>query len=55
VVPDFTGLPKRALLPLLERDDVSVEIEGFGWVVSQAPSPGTPFRQGMTIRLELSE
>lgn len=52
-VPDFTGLPKRTLLPLLERTDISVRIEGYGWVVRQSPEPGTPFRDGMTITLEL--
>lgn len=52
-VPDFTGLPKRVLLPLTERDDVTVMIEGFGWVRRQSPPPGTPVRAGMTITLEL--
>lgn len=52
-VPDFTGLPKRTLLPLLERDDVTVRIQGYGWVVRQTPAPGTPIRDGMTITLEL--
>jgi cell division protein FtsI (penicillin-binding protein 3) len=54
-VPDFTGLPKRALLPLLERDDIVLEIDGFGWVTSQEPAAGTPVSEGMSIRLELSE
>ncbi len=54
-VPDFTGLPKRALMPLLERDDFEMEINGFGWVTSQEPAAGTPVTEGMTIRLELSE
>jgi len=52
-VPDFTGLPKRALLPLLSRDDVNVIMDGFGWVTSQDPPPGTSLREGMTITLEL--
>ena len=52
-VPDFTGLPKRTLLPLLERNDVTVRIEGYGWVVRQTPVAGTPLRDGMTITLEL--
>jgi cell division protein FtsI (penicillin-binding protein 3) len=52
-VPDFTGLPKRTLLPLLERDDLSVRIEGYGWVVRQSPEAGTPLREGTTITLEL--
>ena len=52
-VPDFRGLPKRTLLPLLQRDDVDVRIEGFGWVVRQSPRPGTPLQDGMIINLEL--
>ena len=53
IVPDFTGLPKRALLPLLERDDVNVRINGYGWVRRQSPPAGTPLAQGMTITLDL--
>jgi cell division protein FtsI (penicillin-binding protein 3) len=52
-VPDYIGLPKRALLPLLERDDVRVRIEGYGWVVDQEPEAGAPVTEGMTITLEL--
>jgi cell division protein FtsI (penicillin-binding protein 3) len=52
-IPDYTGLPKRTLLPLVERDDIDVQIDGYGWVVRQQPAPGTAFTPGMTIRLEL--
>ena len=52
-IPDYTGLPKRTLLPLLSRDDISVDIEGYGWVVRQDPPAGTPFEAGMSLRLEL--
>jgi len=52
-VPDFTGRAKRSLAPLLLRDDVIVDIRGEGWVKRQSPPPGTPFRPGMTIILEL--
>jgi cell division protein FtsI (penicillin-binding protein 3) len=52
-VPDFTGISKRVLLPLLLRDDVYVEIQGDGWVRRQDPPPGTPVTGGMTIILEL--
>ncbi len=51
-IPDYTGLPKRALLPLLEREDLSVVMNGFGWVVSQSPEPGSPFEPGMELVLE---
>jgi len=52
IVPDYTGLPKRALLPLLTRTDLTVTLDGYGWVVSQDPPPGAPFSPGMALRLE---
>jgi len=52
-VPDFTGLSKRALLPLLLREDINVEIRGDGWVRRQSPPAGTPVEAGMTIILAL--
>ncbi|MEM5948584.1 penicillin-binding transpeptidase domain-containing protein [Spirochaetia bacterium 38H-sp] len=53
VIPDFTGLSKATLMPLLLRDDIKVNIKGSGWVVRQNPEPGTPFKKGMSITLEL--
>jgi cell division protein FtsI (penicillin-binding protein 3) len=52
-VPDFSGIAKRTLLPLLLRDDINVEIRGDGWVRRQSPSAGTPITPGMKIILEL--
>ena len=52
-VPDYTGLAKRVLLPLLLRNDIIVEIRGDGWVRRQSPPPGTPVTEGMKIVLEL--
>jgi cell division protein FtsI (penicillin-binding protein 3) len=52
-IPDFTGLAKRVLLPLLLRDDINVEIHGDGWVRRQYPPPGTPLTNGMALVLEL--
>ncbi|MCL2196397.1 MAG: transpeptidase family protein [Treponema sp.] len=52
-IPDFTGIAKRVLLPLLLRDDLDVEIRGDGWVRRQSPAPGTPVTRGMKIILEL--
>jgi cell division protein FtsI (penicillin-binding protein 3) len=43
-VPDFSGLAKRTLLPLLLRDDLQLEIRGEGWVRRQSPPPGTPLK-----------
>ena len=52
-VPDFTGIAKRVLLPLLLREDINVEIKGDGWVRRQNPPAGTPVTPGMKITLEL--
>ena len=52
-IPDFSGLSKRELLPLLLRDDLHIEITGDGWVRSQTPAPGTPLEADTVIRLEL--
>jgi cell division protein FtsI (penicillin-binding protein 3) len=52
-VPDFTGYPKRSLLPLFERTDLTVKITGDGYVTRQNPAAGTPVTEGMTITLEL--
>ena len=52
-LPDLTGLSKREILPLIALPEISVTINGEGWVVKQDPEPGTPISKGMTIRLEL--
>ncbi len=52
-VPDFTGKSKRELLPLLERTDINLHINGSGWVTSQNPEPGTPVTENMVIELNL--
>jgi cell division protein FtsI (penicillin-binding protein 3) len=52
-VPDFSGIAKRTLLPLLLRGDIDVEIRGDGWVRRQSPPEGTPVTPGMKIILEL--
>jgi cell division protein FtsI (penicillin-binding protein 3) len=52
-MPDFSGIAKRTLLPLLLRDDINVEIRGDGWVRRQSPPEGTPVTPGMKIILEL--
>ncbi|MDR0554020.1 MAG: transpeptidase family protein [Treponema sp.] len=51
--PDFTGLSKRQLLPLLLREDMRIEISGDGWVRRQNPPPGTPVTDDLIITLEL--
>jgi cell division protein FtsI (penicillin-binding protein 3) len=52
-VPDFTGVAKRLLLPLLLRDDLRLQIFGDGWVARQSPAPGTPITPETVIILEL--
>ena len=52
-VPDFRGMPKRQLLPLLDYKNISIKINGDGWVKSQEPPPGTPLSENMEIELYL--
>jgi cell division protein FtsI (penicillin-binding protein 3) len=52
-VPNFFGLSKKTLLPLLLRDDIQVEIYGEGWVKRQSPPPGTAMTQDTVIELSL--
>lgn len=53
-VPDFTGRPKRDLIPILSaHPELNFIITGEGWVKSQKPSPGSPLTENMTIELYL--
>ncbi|MCR5289471.1 MAG: transpeptidase family protein [Treponema sp.] len=52
-LPDFTGMSKRDLLPLLDRTDINIIINGNGWVNNQTPPAGTPITENMTIELNL--
>ncbi len=52
-VPDFTGMSKRTLMPLLSNEDIHYLLEGDGWVVGQNPPAGSPITQGMTITIHL--
>ncbi|MDR0494996.1 MAG: transpeptidase family protein [Treponema sp.] len=52
-VPNFHGLSKKTLLPLLLRDDLHVEVYGEGWVKYQSPPPGTPISADTVIELTL--
>ena len=53
VVPNFSGVAKQRLLPLLLRDDLQLQIYGEGWVVRQSPAPGSPLTEDTVIILEL--
>jgi cell division protein FtsI (penicillin-binding protein 3) len=52
-VPDFYGLSKKTLQPLLLRNDLHVEIFGEGWVKYQSPPPGTFITDDTVIELTL--
>ncbi|MBQ0052262.1 MAG: transpeptidase family protein [Treponema sp.] len=52
-VPDFKGMSKRQLLPVLDRKDIHVKINGDGWVTTQNPPAGTPITENMEIELYL--
>ncbi len=52
-MPDFTGFPKRSLLPLLERKDLRIVINGDGYVQSQQPAPGSAVGEGAKIIFNL--
>ena len=52
-LPDFTGLSKKDLLPLMELSNVKLNVNGSGWVTSQNPEPGTPVTENMIIELNL--
>ncbi|MCR4821889.1 MAG: transpeptidase family protein [Treponema sp.] len=53
IVPDFRGVSKRQLLPLLKYNNIKIKINGDGWVKSQEPEPGTPLTENMEIELYL--
>lgn len=53
IVPDFHGVSKRQLLPLLDYKNLRIRINGDGWVKSQEPPAGTPLTENMEIELYL--
>ena len=52
-MPDLRGTPKRLLLNLLTRTDITVRLTGDGYVSAQSPAAGTPIEKGMIIELTL--
>ena len=52
-LPDFSGLSKKDLLPLMELSNVKLNVNGSGWVTNQNPEPGTPVTENMIIELNL--
>lgn len=54
IVPNVEGMSLRDAVYLLEREGLTVHIEGSGRVKAQSIVPGTPAEKGKTIRIELS-
>ena len=52
-VPNFYGVPKKLIIPLLTNSSVPISIVGDGWVVEQNPLPGTTITEQTTIELFL--
>lgn len=52
-MPNLVGTPKRLLLDLLSRTDITVKLTGDGYVTVQSPAVGTPIVKGMIIELTL--
>ena len=53
IMPDLRGTPKRLLINLLNRKDLTVKVSGDGYVTEQSPAAGTPITEGMIIELIL--
>lgn len=52
-MPDLRGTPKRLLVNLLTRTDITVKLTGDGYVTAQSPAAGAPIAKGMIIELTL--
>lgn len=52
-IPNFYGLSKKTILPLLLRNDLRIEMYGDGWVRRQYPPAGTVLTADTVIELYL--
>jgi cell division protein FtsI (penicillin-binding protein 3) len=52
-IPNFYGLSKKTILPLLLRNDLRIEMWGDGWVRRQFPPEGTVLTADTVIELYL--
>ena len=52
-VPDVRGLSLREAIADLEREGLNVRFSGVGYVAHQDMAPGSPFRKGQTVHLQL--
>ncbi len=53
VLPDFTGLSKKQILPVLQDRRFNITINGEGWVYRQTPPAGTHVTENMDLVLDL--
>ncbi len=53
--PDFTGLSLREAVTKAKTLNLQVEIKGHGYVVRQAPLPGTRWDEGETLTMTLRD
>ncbi|MEI7596305.1 MAG: penicillin-binding protein [Bacteroidota bacterium] len=53
-VPNVVGMSVKDALYMLENSGLRVLVKGFGTIVKQSIAPGTSFRKGQTITIELS-
>ncbi|GHU25712.1 penicillin-binding protein [Spirochaetia bacterium] len=53
-VPDYTGYSKQQLIPLVQSDEIRVQIVGNGWVRRQNLIPGSVFSPSDLLLLELN-
>ncbi len=54
-IPDVSGLSARQALALFAKIGVAIKLHGAGFVTSQSPGPGSPFKPGDVAILNLSE
>jgi cell division protein FtsI (penicillin-binding protein 3) len=54
LVPDFQGLTLRSAMQRAREAGMSVDVRGWGQVVSQTPEPGRPVPESGEVTLELS-
>ncbi len=52
-LPNFRGMTKKDILPLIEKENVNIKLHGNGWVKEQSPAPGTDVTENMVIELYL--
>jgi Penicillin-binding Protein dimerisation domain/PASTA domain len=54
LMPDLTGFSLRKGLRLLERTEITVQVNGTGRIVGQIPAPGEELKKDAIVQLELA-